>query len=329
MQVGEDPGPVGERIAVAAACPLAPAEAAVDLLELAGDGGEALRLGRRARLAALPLAQLVVLGQALRARPRRARAARARPADRRARRRRPPPRGAAAPSPSAPGRRSPASASTAARASAVRPERTRTRSRSASGIPGRVESGFVRSSTASQPGSSRSERSAARATGSEPEVQLDHDELPLRAGPEELGVDAGRDDPVVAREALRRRGRGRLRRGDQRVDAGQQLLAQRPPRRVAEPVGREEARDAERLASRAGRGTRCSAARARSRGRRRSRPAAARAGGSRARRPGRRGSSAARPARPFRSRSSPRPRRARARAARRRGRRRGPTGRAR
>ncbi len=36
-------------------------------------------------------------------------------------------------------------------------------------MPGRVESGFVRSSTASQPGSSRSERNAVRATGSEPE----------------------------------------------------------------------------------------------------------------------------------------------------------------
>ena len=62
-----------------------------------------------------------------------------------------------------------ASASTAARASGVLPERTRTRSRSAIGMAGRVESGFVRSSTASQPGSSFSERSAARATGNEPE----------------------------------------------------------------------------------------------------------------------------------------------------------------
>ena len=63
VQVGEDPGAVGERLAVAPPRPLAAAEAAVDPLELLRDGGEALRLGRRARLAALALAQLRVLGQ--------------------------------------------------------------------------------------------------------------------------------------------------------------------------------------------------------------------------------------------------------------------------
>ena len=74
---------------------------------------------------------------------------------------------------------------------------------------------------------------------------LEHDELPLLPGLEELGVDAFRDDPVVAREALRRRV-GRLRRrGDEGVDPCEQLLALRLRGRVPEPLRREEARNAQ------------------------------------------------------------------------------------
>ena len=247
MQVGEDPGAVGERLAVAAARPLAAAEAAVDLLELPRDGGEALRLGRRARLRG-SCARAPRRSRPAAAAPRpRAPAGRARPADRPAPRRRPRPRAAAGRSRSEPGRRSRPPRARPRAPPAVRPERTRTRSRSASGMPGRVESGFVRSSTASQPGSSFSERSAARATGSEPECSSITTRFRFAPGRKRLGVDARREDPIVAGEALRRRRGGRLGGGDQRVDPGEQLLAQGPPRRIAEPVGREEARDAERL----------------------------------------------------------------------------------
>ena len=78
-------------------------------------------------------------------------------------------------------------------------------------------------------------------------VQLDGDEPSLRPGPEELDVHAGREHAVVAGEA-NRRGFGRLRReGDERVDATEQLLAQRPAGRVAEALGRDEGGDGQRL----------------------------------------------------------------------------------
>jgi hypothetical protein len=68
-------------------------------------------------------------------------------------------------------------------------------------------------------------------------VQLDRDQLSLLAGPEQLGVDAGRHDAVVAGEALgSRRGRS-LGSREQGVDASEQLLSQRTPRWIAEPLG--------------------------------------------------------------------------------------------
>ena len=78
-------------------------------------------------------------------------------------------------------------------------------------------------------------------------MQLDRDQLPLRARLEQLGVDAERDDPVVAGEALGGRGGRRLGGGDQRIEPREQLLAQRPSRWVPEPLRREERCDSERL----------------------------------------------------------------------------------
>ena len=241
----EDPRPVGERIAVAAPHPPPSAEAAVDVLELVRDRGEALRLRRFARLPPPPLAQLLVLGQALKRGRRELRlleharrsgqggtGGRGLEAQARgARRSRDEDRGVGEHGGARLGRR---------------PERTCTRSRSASGIPGLVESGFVRRSTASQPGSSRSERSAARRRATSPNGARSR-RAALRARPEELGVDAGRDDPVVAREAVGGGGRGRLRRRRSARRSGPAASPQSPPRRIAEPVGREEARDPERL----------------------------------------------------------------------------------
>ena len=74
---------------------------------------------------------------------------------------------------------------------------------------------------------------------------LEHDELPLLAGLEELRVHALRDDPVLAREALGRGVGSFRRRGDERVDPPEQLLALRLRGRVPEPFGREEAGDAQ------------------------------------------------------------------------------------
>ena len=78
-------------------------------------------------------------------------------------------------------------------------------------------------------------------------MELDRDQLSLLAWLEQLGVDSWRHDAIVAGEALGcRRGR-RLGGGEQRVDASQQLLSQCAPRWIAEPVGREERRHAERF----------------------------------------------------------------------------------
>ena len=78
-------------------------------------------------------------------------------------------------------------------------------------------------------------------------MELDRDQLSLLAGLEQLGVDSGRHDAVVAGKALGCRGGRRLGGREQGVDASEQLLSQRAPRRIAEPLGREERGDAERL----------------------------------------------------------------------------------
>ena len=59
-------------------------------------------------------------------------------------------------------------------------------------------------------------------------MQLDHDQPPLLARPEEVEVDARRDHPVVAGESLARGGRRLLGGGDEGVDPSEQLVAQRP-----------------------------------------------------------------------------------------------------
>ena len=147
--------------------------------------------------------------------------------------------------------------------------------------------------------------------------------------PEELGVDALLDDPVLAGEALRGRVGG-LRRGrDERVDAREQPLALRLARRVAEALRREEARHRERARVpqgdvREARQPRLEAVDdvelAPRRAPRRGSPARPRAG---------RSGSGARSGRQARPRSAARWRRRAERGARRRGRRRGSRGRAR
>ena len=77
--------------------------------------------------------------------------------------------------------------------------------------------------------------------------QLDDDALPLRRGRMEVERDAGRDEVVVAGEALVCRLAHRLGEREQCVDACQQLLALRAGGRVAEPVGRAEGGDRERV----------------------------------------------------------------------------------
>ena len=164
--------------------------------------------------------------------------------------------------------------------------------------------GVVRSSTTSQSGSSRSACSTPRATSALVRAQLDDDRLPLRRpARSSVGVDAGREQAVVAREALLGRVAHRLVERDQRVEPPEQLLALRARGRIAEPVRRDERRDRERVACRGARGRRATAARARSRARRRTRPARARARGSPGRRPARRAASGARSGSPGRPRS--------------------------
>ena len=182
---------------------------------------------------------------------------------------------------------------TVARVAGFRPERTRTRSRSVGGIGGRVESGFVRRSTALQPGSSRSERSAARATGREPEVS---------------SITTSRRLPAGANSAVSTPGETRRKSPGKRSAAAAAVRSRSPGARRCAPAASRAARAgagsrAARTrgtsrprapASRAGRGTML-AGPARSRARRRSGPARARAGGWRERPPERRGSTGARP----------------------------------
>ena len=99
----------------------------------------------------------------------------------------------------------------------------------------------------SQPGCSReAAQHRARASGRSPGSRLEHDPAALPSRTEERRVDAGRDDPEVAGEALRRLGGDHRRGGDQRVDPRQQPVALGLSRRIGQPVGREERRDRER-----------------------------------------------------------------------------------
>ena len=56
-----------------------------------------------------------------------------------------------------------------------------------------------------------------------------------------------RHEPVVAVEAICGCGHGLFRGGEERVDPDPQPISSRPPRRVAEPLGREERRRSERV----------------------------------------------------------------------------------
>ena len=78
-------------------------------------------------------------------------------------------------------------------------------------------------------------------------AQLEHDRLALLRRREELRVDAGREQPVVAGEALLGGVAHLVGERDQRVDAAEQLLARRARGRIAEPVRRDERRDRERV----------------------------------------------------------------------------------
>ena len=76
---------------------------------------------------------------------------------------------------------------------------------------------------------------------------LEHGQPALLPGTEELEVDAGRDDRVVAGEAFGRGVRRLAARRDEGVDATEQPLALNAAGRVAETLRREKARDGERL----------------------------------------------------------------------------------
>ena len=190
---------VGERVGVGAPAPRRRAEPAVERVELGRDGGEALRLGRRARLARPSLAQ--------RRRPRRA-ARRPRP---RARAARATPCGAAIAQPAA-------AASSRSRAEPVerrhedrRLVRGAARARAPlaagadvhavaqarAGSRAAPTSGFVRSSDSlpARELAQRPQRPRARAARS-PGRQLDDDQRPLR----------GRPEQVACRRRARRRG---------------------------------------------------------------------------------------------------------------------------
>ena len=190
-----------------------------------------------------------------------------------------------------------------------------TRATSRRGTYGRPESGRVRSRVSSQPGSSSSIRITPRATGRSSPRHSSTISRRLRPGAEELGVDARRDDPIVAGEPLAR-GRGRaLGRGDERVDPARAAsrAAPSPAGSRAAPARRSSRpRSSARAQREVGEARQ---RRARSRGRGRSRRARARPSDSRASRPERPCCFAGRSAPPGRSRS---PRRRRRRAATRR-----------
>ena len=211
-----------------------------------GDGGEALRLGlgaarcsalrarnsgssaRRADSAPASSGWRAVPGGAAIAQP-------AAAASRRARR-----------SPRARARRCSPRASSGARAAPSRAVRTCDAPRSARGIVGRPVSGFVRSSTSSQSGSSASSRKTPRARAR----SFGRHSTTTACAFGRAGRAAGRRPrgrAVLAREARRRGLRGLVARREERVERREQPLALRPAGRIAEPLGREERRDRERL----------------------------------------------------------------------------------
>ena len=121
------------------------------------------------------------------------------------------------------------------------------RSRRRIGIDGRAASRAVRTMIASQSGSPRSARSAARTTGSPAADVSITTRFRFGAGSEEVEVDAGGHDGERAREPLRRARRDVVGGGEQRVDPGEEPVAVVPSRREAEPLGVDERRGGRRL----------------------------------------------------------------------------------
>ena len=76
---------------------------------------------------------------------------------------------------------------------------------------------------------------------------LEHDQVAFRARTEELEVDSFGHDAVLTGKAHRRGRRSLLARRDERIDASAQAVALRLPGRIAEPLGRQERRDGQRL----------------------------------------------------------------------------------
>ena len=175
--------------------------------------------------------------------------------------------------PSTPGTKIAAVFSSAARAGAVaRGAEVHAAARSR-GIAGRPISGRVRSRTTSQPGSSRSCAHDAACDHALVRAQLDDDRLLLAAPARRASVSTPGESSGSRRGTAPRPRRAP--RSESAISASsraEQLLALRARRRVAEPVRRGERGDGERVACRAARGTRATAGPARSRGRRRSSP---------------------------------------------------------
>ena len=79
------------------------------------------------------------------------------------------------------------------------------------------------------------------------DLELERDHVTLSPGLEEVGVHSDRHEPIVAVEAIGGCGHRLFRGGEERVDPYPQTISSRPPRRVAEPLGREERRRSERV----------------------------------------------------------------------------------
>ena len=238
VQVGDDPRPVGERVGrrgARAAAPLrqrrverARARAATSSNELPAaasrERAPARRRAASSSSASRATAAAGELGLVLDA----ARRARSRS-------RRPAPRAARARARRCPGTKIAASFRSAAREAPSRAVRRRTRPARSRGIAGRPTSGFVRSSTASQPGSSRSARSDAAGDGALVRAQLDDDQLPLRRRARRASASTPGETQRGSRRGTAPRPRRAIgsREREQRVEPAEQLLALRAGRRVA------------------------------------------------------------------------------------------------
>ena len=145
----------------------------------------------------------------------------------------------------APGTKIAADRRRAAREAPSRAVRTCTRLARSRGIAGRPISGRVRSSTASQPGSSRSTSRTPRATTRSFGRSSTTISLRFSDGREERRVDARRDESVVAGEALLRRVPCGLGEREQSIEPAEELLALGARGGIPETLRRGERRDGE------------------------------------------------------------------------------------